>query len=128
MIQIWWAFLRFLRAVFIPPKFSELEETLFHQISRLESELHIERERYLDLSNKVMFPQETVEQDIPRGPLTLEPQISKDQAERKRLEDLSKLRWQEHIQRQELRAAELMKLDEARAKDARNETASGQSS
>jgi len=128
MIPMWWAFLRFLRAVFIPPKFTELETTLFHQIANLESQLNIERERYLDLSNKVMFPDTPLIDNTMRGPLSAEPNISKEAAERKRLSDLSKARWQEHIARQEMKAAELMKLDDARAKDARNETASGQSS
>jgi len=127
MIQVWWALLRFLKAVFIPPKFTELEEYLTNQISYLEAQLSIERERYLDLSNKVMFP-DTPPVEMMRGPLSAEPQINKEAAERKRLSDLSKARWQEHILRQEQKAAELLKLDDARAKDARNETASGQSS
>jgi hypothetical protein len=127
MIQMWWALLRFLKAVFVPPKFTELEEYLTQQVSYLESQLNIERERYLELSNKVMFP-DTPPVEMMRGPLSTEPPINKEAAERKRLSDLSKIRWQEHIARQELRATELMQLDEARAKDARNETASGQSS
>lgn len=127
MINIWWAFLRFLRVVFIPPKFTELEETLFNQIAHLESQVNQERERYLELSNRVMFP-ETPTLELPQGPHNLEPPVNKEAQERKRLESLSKARWQEHIARQEAKAAELMKLDEARAKDARNEKASGQSS
>jgi len=75
-----------------------------------------------------MFPNTPPVEEHPRGPHTLEPQVNKEQAERKRLSDLSKQRWQEHIARQEARANELMVLDDARAKDARNETASGQSS
>lgn len=128
MIQIWWAALRFLRAVFVPPKFTELEDYLTRQVSHLESQLNIERERYLELSNKIMFPNTPPVDLESRGPHTLEPQVSKENAERKRLSDLSKLRWQEHIARQEARAAELMQLDDARAKDARNEESSRQSS
>ena len=126
MIQIWWGFLRFLTAVFVPPKFTELETTLFHQISHLEAQLSIEREKYQELANRIMFP-DTPPVEV-RGPHALEPASTKEALERKRLSDLSKLRWQEHVTRQETRAAELMKLDDARAKDARNETASGQSS
>ena len=124
MIQIWWALLRFLRIVFIPPKFTELEEYLTRQVSHLESELNRERERYAELSNKVMFPEATFV-PIPQGPHTLDAQVSKDAAERTRLENLSKQRWLQQVARQEAKAAELMQLDEARAKDARNETASG---
>ena len=124
MINIWWALLRFLRVVFVPPKFTELEEYLTRQVTHLESELNRERERYAELSNKVMFP-ETTFVPIPQGPHTLDAQVSKDAAERTRLENLSKQRWLQQVARQEAKAAELMKLDEARAKDARNETASG---
>lgn len=112
MIQMWWAFLRFLRAVFLPPKFTELEEHLIRQVSHLESELARERERAYP--EPFIIPQ-------PSGPHTLESPIAKETAERKRLEDASKIRWREHIATQEARAAELMKLDEARAKDARND-------
>jgi hypothetical protein len=120
--------MRFLRAVFIPPKFSELETTLFQQVSHLEAQLSIEREKYQELAQRIMFPDTPPVDYSNRGPHTLEPSVSKEQMERKRLSDLSKLRWQEHVSRQEQRAAELMQLDDARAKDARNETASGQSS
>jgi len=129
MIQIWWALLRFLKVIFVPPKFSELELYLTRQVSYLEAELNRERERYAELSERVMFPSTPpAYEPVPQGPHTLDAQVSKEAAERKRLSDLSKLRLQEHIERQEARAAELMKLDDARAKDARNETASGQSS
>jgi hypothetical protein len=60
MINIWWALLRFLRVVFVPPKFTELEEYLTRQVTHLESELNRERERYAELSNKVMFPEDNV--------------------------------------------------------------------
>jgi len=128
MINIWWALLRFLKVIFVPPKFTELEEYLTRQVSFLESQLARERERCDELSQRIMFPDTPQIEEIQRGPHTLDAQVTKEQAERKRLSDLSKLRWQEHIERQEARAAELMKLDDARAKDARNETASGQSS
>lgn len=128
MINMWWALLRFLRVVFIPPKFTELEEYLMRQVTHLEAELNRELNRYEALAEKVMFPETITAVEVPQGPHTLDAQISKDAAERNRLENLSKLRWQEHVSRQESRAAELMILDEARAKDARNEKAIGQSS
>lgn len=128
MINIWWALLRFLRVVFVPPKFTELEDYLTRQVSHLEAELNKERARYAELSERVMFPSTPPAYEPPTGPHTLDAQVSKEQAERKRLENASKQRWLEHVSRQETRAAELMKLDEARAKDARNETASRQSS
>lgn len=128
MIQMWWALLRFLRVIFVPPKFTELEEYLTRQVAHLESELNRERERYLELADKVMFPAVISPIEPPHGPHTIEPQVSKENAERKRLSDLSKQRWHDHIQRQEARAAELMQLDDARAKEARNEKASGQPS
>ena len=119
MISIWWALLRFLRVVFIPPKFTELEEHLIRQTTHLESELNRERERNLELIRELISPIQ-VPMPEPRGPHTLESPIAKETAERKRLENASKARWQEHIARQEARAAELMQLDETRAKDARN--------
>jgi hypothetical protein len=125
MNQIWWATLRFLRAVFVPPKFTELEEYLTRQVSYLEAELNRERERYAELSERIMFPNTPPVDMSMRGPHTLEPPVNKEAVERKRLEDASKQRWLEHVARQEQRAAELMQLDEARAKDARNETAGG---
>jgi hypothetical protein len=126
MINIWWGLLRFLRVVFIPPKFTELEEYLTRQVSHLEAELNRERDRYEELLNRTIFVTPSPPLDlIPQGPHTLDAQVSKEQAERKRLENASKQRWLEHVARQESKAAELMKLDEARAKDARNETASG---
>jgi len=127
MIQIWWGFLRFLKVVFVPPKFTELEDYLTRQVSHLEAQLARERERCDELSQRIMFP--SIEPERANyGPLSAEPQINKEAAERNRLQNLSKQRWLEHVSRQESRAAELMKLDEARAKDARNETTSGQSS
>jgi len=125
MINIWWALLRFLKVVFVPPKFTELEEYLTRQVSHLEAELNRERERYETLSNKVMFPEHIEVVQVPQGPHTLDAQVSKEVAERKRLENASKQRWLEHVSRQEARATELMELDAVRAKDARNETAGG---
>jgi hypothetical protein len=125
MINIWWALLRFLKVVFVPPKFTELEEYLTRQVSHLEAELNRERERYAELSERVMFPETIQVVQAPQGPHTLDAQVSKEVAERKRLENASKQRWLEHVSRQEARATELMELDAVRAKDARNETAGG---
>jgi hypothetical protein len=124
MINIWWALLRFLRVVFVPPKFTELEEYLTRQVTHLESELNRQQDKYEELAQRVMFPEAPTFIPV-QGPHTLDAQVSKDAAERTRLENLSKQRWLQQVARQEAKAAELMKLDEARAKDARNETASG---
>jgi len=72
-----------------------------------------------------MFPEHIEVVQVPQGPHTLDAQVSKEVAERKRLENASKQRWLEHVSRQEARATELMELDAVRAKDARNETAGG---
>ena len=107
MNNVWWTFVTFLRKLFVPPKYTTLEEELIRQVSHLEGELHRAREKYNELTERMLFPPagpnvptESVNFSIPTA-------IPPVRERRKQLEELSKARaHQEYLARADKLVAE----------------------
>jgi hypothetical protein len=117
MNNVWWSFINFLKKLFVPPEYTPLERELLRQVSYLEGEFHRERERYNELSERMLFPptgpvveQENVTFSVPN-------QVLPVSQRRKQLEDLSKQRWLERADRLVQEAEEKMRLRNEESKE-----------
>lgn len=102
MNNVWWAIVKFFQKLFVPPEYTTLERELVRQVSHLEGELFKERQKYQELTERLLFPPAGPVPDSQSElvPFAAVPPV-RDRA--KELSDLSHARW---LERADLMAAE----------------------
>ena len=109
MKNVWWTIVTFLRKLFVPPEFTALEHELLRQVSHLEGELHRQRDKYEELTQRLLFPsaQPVIEQGSVNFSVSNSVPPPRERA--KQLSELSRLRYLEKADRIVAEAEERMR-------------------